>query len=211
MVDQRRRKALVEARARRTVALVHLPKPIVEVEEPRDQLDRTRIVECLDLMYHMMHLAIETDSTRFITLFDTGMNAVPVIQGVDTDYHMLSHHGKDESKIAQLTLVETEIMKALGRFLRKLASTSEGDSTLLDQTMVLFGSNLGNASSHDTRNMPILLAGGGFRHGQHLGFDAEKNYPLPKLFNSMLQQLGLEVDSFASCQGTLAGLEPTFD
>lgn len=183
------------------------PKPAVQVQPPRDELDRAKMIERIGLMYDMMHLAIETDSTRFITFFDTGMNAVPAIKGVDTDYHMLSHHAKDPSKIAQLTIVETEVMAALSRFLGKLSNSTEGEASLLDKTMVLFGSNLGNASSHDTKNMPILLAGGGFRHGQHLAFDKQNNYPLPKLYVSMLQRLGLETDQFASSTGTMAGLE----
>jgi hypothetical protein len=120
---------------------------------------------------------------------------------------MLSHHAKDPTKIAQLTIVETEVVNALARFLGKLASSQEAGSSLLDNTMVLFGSNLGNASSHDTKNMPIMLAGGGFQHGQHLAFDQANNYPLPKLFVSMLQRLGLETDSFASSTGTMDGLE----
>jgi hypothetical protein len=183
------------------------PRPNVGVDPPQDELDRKKMIERIDLMYDMMHLAIETDSTRFITFYDTGMNAVPVIQGVDTDYHMLSHHAKDPTKIAQLTIVETEVVNALARFLGKLASSQEAGSSLLDNTMVLFGSNLGNASSHDTKNMPIMLAGGGFQHGQHLAFDQANNYPLPKLFVSMLQRLGLETDSFASSTGTMDGLE----
>ena len=183
------------------------PRPNVDVDPPRDEPDRKKMIERIGLMYDMMHLAIETDSTRFITFYDTGMNAVPVIQGVDTDYHMLSHHAKDPTKIAQLTIVETEVMNALARFLGKLASSQEAGSSLLDNTMVLFGSNLGNASSHDTKNMPIMLAGGGFRHGQHLAFNQTNNYPLPRLYVSMLQRLGLETDSFASSAGTMDGLE----
>jgi hypothetical protein len=183
------------------------PKPKVDVEPPRDQLDRTRMLQRITLMYDMMHLAIETDSTRFITFYDTGMNAVPYIPGVDTDYHMLSHHGKDPAKIAQLTIVEIEIMKAFAGFLKKLSGSDEDGSSLLDNTMVLFGSNLGNASSHDTKNMPIILAGGGFDHGQHLAFDQQNNYALPKLYVSMLQRLGLEMDTFASCTGTMDGLK----
>jgi hypothetical protein len=158
-------------------------------------------------MYDMMHLAIQTDSTRFITLYDTGMNAVPAIKGVDTDYHMLSHHGRNSKKIDQLTFVETEVMKVFGRFLKKLAESKEASASLLDNTMVLFGSNLGNANSHDTKNMPIILAGGGFRHGQHLSFDSKNNYPLPKLYVSMLQRLGLETDTFATGRGSMRGLE----
>ena len=184
------------------------PKPVVDVEEPRDVLDPKYLIERLDLMYDMMHLAIQTDSTRFITLSDPGRNLIPAIAGVDTDHHMLSHHARDPEKIAQLAIVEMAIVTALGRFLGKLADSSEAEYSLLDQTMVLFGSNLGNASNHDTRNMPILLAGGGFRHGQHLAFDQQENYPLTNLFVSMLQQLGLEIDDFVSSTGTMTGLDP---
>lgn len=183
------------------------PKPEVDVDPPRDESDRTKIVERSRLMYDMMHLALETDSTRFLTYYETGMNAVPSIPGVDTDYHMLSHHGKDPTKIEQLTIVESELIKAFGEFLGKLSKSQEDGFSLLDRTMVLFGSNLGNASSHDTRNMPILLAGGGFQHGQHLAFDPDHNYPLPKLYVSMLQRLGIETDSFGDCEGTMEGLE----
>jgi hypothetical protein len=184
------------------------PKPTVEVPPPQDERDSTRMLERLKLMYDMMFLALKTESTRFITLFHTGMNAVPQIPGVDTDYHMLSHHGKDEAKIAQLTIVESELMKLLGGFLGQLAESQTDQGSMLDDTMVLFGSNLGNASSHDTRNLHILLAGGGFQHGQHLAFDKDRNEELPKLYVSMLQRLGLEVDQFGDTTGTLTGLEP---
>jgi hypothetical protein len=183
------------------------PKPKPDIAEPKDESDRTKITERLEAMFDMMHLALETDSTRFITFFETGFNAVPTIPGVDTDYHMLSHHGKDPAKISQLTIVETELMKVFGRFLQKLDQSHQAGSTLLDQTMVLLGSNLGNASSHDTRNMPMLLAGGGFKHGQHLAFDRDNNHPLPQLYVSMLQRLGIETDTFATTTGTLPGLE----
>ena len=196
-----------EQRLVRAEAWASQPKPKVDVPEPRDETDRTRMIECQNLIYDMMHLAIQTDSTRFLTYYNTGMNAVPAIKGVDTDYHMLSHHARDEGKIAQLTIVETETMAAFGRFLKKLLDSQEGGETLLDRTMILFGSNLGNASSHDTKNMPVVLAGGGFRHGQHLAFDRDNNYELPKLYVSMLQRLGLEVEQFSDTVGTMAGLE----
>ena len=157
-------------------------------------------------MYDVMHLALETDSTRFLTYNFAGMNSVPVIPGVDIDYHNLSHHGKDPAKISQLTIVESSIVGEFARFLQKLDDSKRADGTLLDNTMVLFGSNLGNASSHDTKNMPIVLAGGDFEHGQHLAFDKEKNYPLPNLFVSMLQRLGLETDTFATSTGSMTGL-----
>ena len=195
-----------ERRLVRTEAWALEPKPKVSVSPPQDEPDATRMIERLRLLYDMMFLALETGSTRFATLFHTGMNAVPKIAGVDTDYHMLSHHGKDETKIAQLTIVETELMKLLNHFLTQLQGSKSEQGSLLDQTLVLFGSNLGNASSHDTRNLPILLAGGGFHHGQHLAFDRERNEDLPKLYVSMLQRLGLELDQFGDTHGTLSGL-----
>lgn len=201
--------AVREAESRLTKAQEweYRPKPVVDTKEPRDEPDRKKILERTRQMYDMMHLALETDSTRFITYYETGMNAVPTIPGVNTDYHMLSHHGKEPSKIEQLTIVESEIIKVFGEFLGKLKDSKSGDSTLLDETTVLFGSNLGNASSHDTNNMPVLLAGGSYRHQKHLPFDQKNNYPLPKLYVTILQQLGLEVDSFADTGGTMSGME----
>ena len=74
---------------------------------------------------------------------------------------------------------------------------------------MLLTSNLGNASNHDNRNMPVVLAGGGFRHGQHLAFDRKRNHPLPNLYLSVLRQTGLPVEKFATSTGTMPGLEPT--
>ena len=81
---QPREKRLVKAQA-----WENRPKPKVDIDPPRDQTDRKRMIERIGLMYDMMHLALQTDSTRFITFYDTGMNAVPVIDGVDTDYHQI--------------------------------------------------------------------------------------------------------------------------
>jgi hypothetical protein len=146
-------------------------------------------------------MALLTDSTRFVTLHVTG-NSVAGIDGVGTSYHNLSHHGMDDDKLRQLALVEQGMIDQWARFLRALKS-----DRLLEETIVFMTSNLGNASSHDTRNMPVLLAGGGFRHGQHLAFDQRNNYPLPNLFVSALQRLGLEQESFATSTGTMNGLE----
>ncbi len=146
-------------------------------------------------------MALATDSTRFVTLHITG-NAVNGIEGVDESYHGLSHHGMDDEKLRQLGLVEQGVIDCWGDFLRKIKSDQ-----LLDETMVLLTSNLGNASSHDTKNMPVLFAGGGFKHGRHLAFDQKDNYPLPNLFLSALQRLGLEEERFATSTGTMAGLE----
>jgi hypothetical protein len=183
---------------------VDITKP-VDVGDPNDFVGRQR------LMSDMVRLALVTDSTRFVTLHLGGSGGVVPIEGVDEGYHSLSHHGRDEEKLAQLALVETEIVKAWGDFLRGLAAGDEGGGaggTVLDRTTVLLTSNLGNASSHDNRNLPVLLAGGGFRHGSHLAFDPKRNHPLPNLYVSILRQTGLEAESFATSTGAMPGIEP---
>lgn len=183
------------------------PKPQVDAKPPVDIASAVEVPARVRLMIDLMHLALQTDSTRFITFALNGLNAVPVIAGVTQDWHNLSHHGQDPAKLAELKVIEIEQMKLFGELLRKLKSTREGDSTLLDRTIVLFGSNLGNASSHDNKNMPIVVAGGGFRHGQHLAFDPKKNPPLCNLFVQFLHRLGADVNAFGSSNGTIPGFE----
>jgi hypothetical protein len=108
-----------------------------------------------------------------------------------------------------LKLIEIECMKVLHELVAKLKQSREGGETLLDRTTVYLGSNLGDASSHSNRNLPVLVAGGGFRHGQHLAFDPQNPPPLCNLYISMLQRLGIEVDEFNTGRGTLNGLELT--
>jgi hypothetical protein len=119
----------------------------------------------------------------------------------------LSHHGKDPGKLAQLKLIEVEVMKTLRDLLAKLKQSQEEGASVLDRTMVFLGSNLGEASSHSVKNLPVLLAGGGFKHGHHLSFDPQNPPPLCNLYVSMLQRLGIEADRFSSSTGTLTGLE----
>jgi hypothetical protein len=162
------------------------------------------------LMYDMARLAFESDSTRCVTLMlDSVSSPVLNVEGVKiTDgYHNLSHHGKSPAKLAQLKAIDEWHMKLLADLFDGLKAAKEDGKPLLDRTMVLYGSNLGNANTHVTTNMPVLLAGGGFKHGQHLAFDRDRNYPLPNLFVSMLQRMNLPVDRFASSKGTMRGLE----
>ena len=183
------------------------PKPSVAAGAPASVNDSANTIALQEAMYEVMYLAIQTDSTRFITLHSSNNGQRVPLQGVDQGYHSLSHHGRDEEKLTQLAIVEEAQIVAWGNLVRRLAETPEGDSNLLDRTMMLLTSNLGNASSHSTKNMPVILAGGGFKHGQHLGFDEKNNYPLPNLYTSMLQRMGLEIDAFASATGTMRGLE----
>ena len=184
-----------------------LPKPKVQAKRPVDIGNRSDLIGRQAMMLSVIKLALETDSSRYISFHIPGAGGVIPIQGVDEGYHGLSHHGRDEEKLAQLALIELELMKAWGTFLRDLQSTEEADGNLLDHTAIFMTSNLGNSSNHDNRNMPVLLAGGGFRHGQHLAFDQKNNYPLPNLYVSILQRMGMEVDQFATSTGTLTGLE----
>ncbi len=183
------------------------PKPKVNAKPPKDIRDQGDVIGRAELMFDLTSLALQTDSTRLITIMMEGFFIVPPIEGVDEGYHTVSHHGRNPKKIEQLAIIETEHVRALARLLERLDQTKEQGDSLLDRTMVMYGSNMGNASSHDNRNLPVILAGGGFRHGQHLAFDQSNNYPLPNLFVSMLQRLGIESDRFASSTGTMRGLE----
>jgi hypothetical protein len=180
------------------------PKPSTQSAPPADILDRGKFFEKFELMLRMAELAFESDSTRIVTLMVDGF-ATPVFEvgGGEKSlngYHNLSHHGQSKAKIAQLEKVDLRQMALLRDHFQRLS-----DSKLLDDTMVLYGSNLGDANVHNCTNLPILLAGGGFQHGQHLAYNGNRNTPLANLFVSMLQKLGVEADRFSSGEGTLDG------
>lgn len=196
----------LEKRLAESEAWSHRPKPKVDAKKPVDIRNSRDFVGRQDLMSDVIRLALQTDSSRFITCHLGGSGGVVPIDGVSEGYHTLSHHGRDEDKMAQLAIVEEAIVASWGDFLRGLAEVKEDGESLLERTSVLLTSNLGNASSHDNRNMPVLFAGGGFQHGQHLAFDQRRNYPLPNLFVSLLQRHGLETDVFATASGTMTGL-----
>jgi hypothetical protein len=185
------------------------PKPKVEYKAPKDVADPNDDITRLKLMLDLIFLGLQTDSTRFVTLYVGGSNSVQPIPGVSIEYHSLSHHGQDPEKLTQLKMIQQQQMAAVGELLRKLKSFQESGRSLLDHTSVLFGSAMGNASSHNCKNLPIVLAGGGFRHGQSLHFDQENNMPLCRLYVSMLQWLGVETDQFGSGKGTLPDLQFT--
>lgn len=198
----------LEQRLARAEEWSRRPKPKVDAKPPQNVLNPADLVGKTRSLLDLTHLALQTDSTRLVTLLLLGTSLVPPIPGVSFGHHDLSHHGQDPAKITQLRTVELEKMKALAEFLAKLKATREDGSTLLDRTAVFFSSNLGNASTHGVRNLPVLLAGGGFRHGRHLAFDPGDSPPLGNLFVSMLQRLGVPADRFGSGTATLRGLEP---
>ncbi len=192
----------VEKRLHKSEEWAQRPKPVVDAKPPVDIPNPADVVGRTRAMFSLIRLALQTDSTRLITMNLEGHNLVPPIEGISVDWHNLSHHGQDTDKLAQLRIIELEQMKLLATLLGELRQSREEGGTLLDRTAVLFGSNLGNASSHDTKNMPVIVAGGGFKHGQYLAYDRENNAPLCNLYVAMLRQLGLDVSGFASSKGT---------
>ena len=172
------------------------PKPVVKAEAPNDIEDAKEFVARTRLMFDVMKLALETDSTRILTLF------------IDTTViHNITHHGNRPEAVAELREKEEAQFGALNDFLNALTGTKEEGESLLDRTQVLYGTCMGSANSHSNVNLPVLLAGGGFKHGQHLAFDTKNNYPLSNLYLSMLQRLGIETGEFSTAKGTMRGLE----
>ena len=180
------------------------PKPEVNVEVPKDIAEPSELLGRIRALTNLIPLMLQTDSTRVVSLMIQDHHAVPNIAGVQAGHHPLSHHGQDPAKIAQLKIIESGILSIFSDFLTQLGQRSAQGTRLLDHTAVLFGSNLGNANAHDPSNLPIILAGGGYRHGQYLAYDKKNNIPLCNLFVNMLNNMGMETESFASSTGTLS-------
>jgi hypothetical protein len=180
-----------------------VPKPDPKMKEPAN----TDFVSDLPVLYDLLALALQTDSTRIAT-FEIGGDFRSAAFGLKKDYHALSHHGQVQESIDALIRMERYQIEQFARFLVKLKATADGDGTLLDHSMVLFGSGMGNANSHTNNHLPVILAGGGFRHGEHRAYPAKGpgRQPLCNLYLTMLHRFGLEVDKFGTSTGTLTGL-----
>ena len=184
------------------------PKPKVTAPKPEEITDRNNLPKNDQEMFDLVRLALETDSTRIVTVAMSLAGVTPtVIPGVKTNTHQLSHHGHRPEKMAELRLIEEAQFRDLATFLKGLRHTQEQGSNLLERTSVLYGTNMGSANAHSTDNLPVLLAGGGFKHGQHLAFDRKSNYPLSNLHVTLLQRMGVEADRFSSGTATMRGLE----
>lgn len=181
----------------RSEAWVNKPKPQVDYVAPKADPDPNLIVERETLWFDITRLAFQTDSTRVIllTMGDAGRAK---LDGLTLGHHDASHHGKDETKIEQLAIIEETELKQLSRFLTTMQQATEGDSNLFDSTAILNVSNLSNASAHTCENLPIILAGGGFRHQGHVLKDRKDNTPLSNLYVRILRQIGVEADRFGS-------------
>lgn len=183
------------------------PKVRVNAKPPRDIRDNAALIEKTRAMFSLAKLAMQTDSTRLMSIY-IHQNAVkPNIPGVSAGTHPLTHHGNQPEKLAELRLIEEAQFRELATLLDSLGETKTPSGTLLNETSVVYGTCMGNANAHQNNNLPVLLAGGGFRHGQHLALGGAHDYPLPNLFVSLLQRLGVETDRFATSSGTMRGLE----
>lgn len=179
------------------------PKPQVDRQPPEDIADSADLIGRTRALLNLIPLVLQTDSSRVVTVVIQDHLAVPRINGVNAEHHNLSHHGQDPEKIRQLKIIETEILKEFADFLTHMAQTTESAGHLLKHTSVLLGSNLGNANAHDPRNLPIILAGGGYQHGRYVAGNETNNIPLCNLFVSLLNNMGIETESFATSTGTL--------
>jgi len=180
------------------------PKPVVDVKA-KDFEQAEHWMASQKQWYSLIHLALQTDSTRTIVL-GLGEQGQQNIPDLLIGHHDASHHGKDPAKIEQFARYEEKEYGLFAGFLDKLVGTQESGGTLLDRTQVMIASSLGDASAHASDNLPVFLAGGGFKHQGHVAFDKKDNYPLSNVFVRMLQQMGVETDKFGSATGVLSEL-----
>ena len=179
------------------------PKPTVKVATPVQDFGGPQLLQRSRQWFDVVRLALETDSTRVVSLW-LGSQERPEIDGVALAHHDASHHGQEPSKLEQLALIEEAELKVLCTFLDSMKTTTEDEHTLLDRTAIIYASNLGNSSSHDNTNLPILLAGGGFKHAGHIAFDRKDNTLLSNLFVRILHQMDIEASSFGASTGMVS-------
>ena len=180
------------------------PKPKINASAPEDIPDKADLVGRIELLFKLVPLIVQTDSSRIISIVIQNNHGVPIVDGVAAEHHNLSHHGRDPQKIEQLMRIERAIIKCFGGLLGRMNEHKEEGATLLDHTLTLFGSNLGNAAAHDPRNNPIIFAGGGLNHGQYISHKKDDNTPLSNLFVRILNEMSLETDTFATSSGILS-------
>ena len=204
----------VELKLKRQADWLDIAKPKVRDTVIRGGDDDGTIVDLAypyntSVMYDLMVLALQTNSTNVICYGHPGGNRLFPFDGITLGYHSLTHHGKRPELLKELSIIESFYSAQFSRFLTKLKETPDSDGqSLLESTVVMFASGMGNASAHSSRNLPIMLAGGGFQHGQHHRFERQgrDGRPLSDLFVSILQQLGIERDNFSTSTSNLNDL-----
>jgi hypothetical protein len=181
-----------------------VPKPKVEFDDSVNAHGSMDYATLSPLMFDLLYLAIRSDSSRVFTAGFGMHNHVIELDGVTTGYHGLTHHGRLAAKLKQLRIIDAFYIEQMARFMAKLKSTESDHGNLLDETMVFFGSGLGDASRHSNRDLPLILAGGGFKHGSHVNAMQKTGpqTPLNNLFTTMLQNFGVEIDRFNNATAT---------
>ena len=204
----------VERKLHRRNQWLDLPKPKVNPSVIRGDDESEMIIDLAypyntPVLYDLMVLALQTNSTNVISFGHPGGNRLFPFDGITLGYHSLTHHGQRPELVKELAIIETFYIQQLARFLQRLKDTPDSNGqSLLESTIVLFGSGMGNASTHSSRNLPIMLAGGGLRHGSHYQFQRTgyDGRPLSDLFVTILQRLGVEKEQFATSTGDLNDL-----
>lgn len=184
-------------------AWIDRPKPRVKASVPDDITDKADLVGRIELLFQLVPLIVQTDSSRVISIVIQNNHGIPLVNGVAAEHHNLSHHGRDPRKIEQLMKIERAILGCFNGLMGRMKAHREGGATLLDNTLTILGSNLGNAAAHDPRNNPIILAGGGLNHGGYEAHRRDDNTPLCNLFVRMLQEMGMETDTFGTSSSSL--------
>lgn len=200
----------VEQRVERSQRWLNTPLPQVDENQIALEANPDGPKDYIRAIYDLIYLAFQTDVTRVITYQigsygPTLARTFPACIGLPGNWHGLAHGAGKKGGAEKLGKFDQFLTENLARFLRRLKDTPEGDSNMLDRTLVLYGSS--NSKTHQNQNYPLLLAGGkplGFQHNQYLKFGPQT--PMSNVFVSMLQALGVETDRFADSTGTLTGL-----
>ena len=186
----------------------NIPKTSVEFDDSLRAHGSMDYPTLAPMMFDLIYLAIQSDVSRVYTTGFGMHNKQIELEGVKTGYHGLSHHGNLPDRVGQLTIIEKFYIEQYARFVQKLKDAETNDGSLLDNTMVFFGSGLGDAARHSNRNLPIILAGGGFKHQGHVDakLPSGKQMPLNNLYTTMLQNFGVDTPSFNKATGTAASI-----
>jgi hypothetical protein len=194
----------VEKKVQKQRQWLEVPTPKVDFKLPDyDPVAPDLSLECEAIMYDLMALALETDSTRVISMMVPGQGQVFTIDGekLSAGYHGLSHHGNDPEKVAEFNQVGKEQVTHFGQFLRRLNEKKDAEGRpLLDTTAVFYGSGMGDANTHNNSRLPVLLAGGGYKHGAHHAIDRNNETSatplLGDLFLTIMESMGVEQERF---------------
>jgi hypothetical protein len=183
------------------------PKPDADYDNSGHPHSNTDYGFLAPLMFDLLFLAIQSDSSRVFTAGFGMHNRTIELDGVKGGYHGLSHHGNVPEQLRQLRIIDKFYFEQMARFMNRLQDSKladRGNGTLLDKTMVLFSTGLGDAARHSNRDLPTVIAGGGLKHRGHV--DAKRptgeQTPLNNLYTTMLQNFGVKIDRFNNATGS---------